>query len=84
MTTFCDCPRKSERVDAPSAGAWTRVTVETDFRNATVFYDGRVAHSSAFGGFVPSTATVHLGIASLFVNPAMDARFDAFVCEALP
>lgn len=60
----CDCPLKIVDPPVPASNKWIRVRMETDFKNATLSYDGTIVHSSEFGGgFSPtSPLTVVTGI----------------------
>lgn len=80
----CDCPRQDVGPDSFPDARWVRVTVESNFKTATVRYDGTVVASGSLGGFIPTgRLSVALGVGG-YAGHRTDVLFDDFVCTVTP
>ena len=77
----CDCPLKDVFPPTPPTNKWIRVRMETDFKIASLSYDGAIVHSSEYGGgFAPSNSlTVVTGIRG-YPNQQAEVLIDDLIC----
>jgi hypothetical protein len=78
----CLCPKQYQVFNAIPRNKWTKVVVETDFNEATVYYDGALVFKKPFGGFTPSTLGVVVGIQT-YSRFAWDVQYDDVRCDPI-
>ena len=80
----CSCPNKTTTFTPIARTKWTSVTMETDFKEVSVSYDGTLAFKGPFGdGLTPKSLAVTIGINSYDMG-AWDVQYDDLRCDVLP
>ena len=80
----CGCPANAKNTPPIAHDRWVRVALETDFKTATLSFDGSVVLSTSFVGFVPTANVLFALGAHGYGKAASDFRFDDVVCTTSP
>jgi hypothetical protein len=80
----CGCPRKDSKPPPLPLAQWVRLSIETDFTNASLAYDGQVVSAAPFAAFKPSSNVfVAIGSIAYQAQPSV-VLFDDLSCTLAP
>jgi len=81
----CNCPLQAFGPALPPAvNKWSRIRIETDFKTASLSYDGSIITAAPFGNFTPTgPLSIQLGIRG-YPQDSADVLIDDVSCNVVP